>query len=162
MRHANSNCLVIGSFFLSGDAYTIFSIKICTCSLQLHNNERDGVSNHQRYNCLLNRLFRHRSKKILKFHVTVFCEGNSPVTGEFPTQMASNAEKVSISWRHHVICLFDWHHPHLSVIILGMGSANERWHYIVMSSLIGWAHTQNDPWLIDWPMALELIWGQFS
>ena len=27
-----------------------------------------------------------------------------------------------------------------------MGSANERWHYIVMSSLIGWAHTQNDPW----------------
>ena len=24
------------------------------------------------------------------------------------------------------------------------GSANERWHYIVTSSLIGWAHTQND------------------
>ena len=30
-------------------------------------------------------------------------------------------------------------------IILGMGSANERRCYIVMSSLIGWAHTQNDP-----------------
>ena len=29
------------------------------------------------------------------------CEGNSPVTGEFPTQMASNAENVSIWWRHH-------------------------------------------------------------
>ena len=24
--------------------------------------------------------------------------------------------------------------------------ANERWHYIVMLSLIGWGHTQNDPW----------------
>ena len=27
---------------------------------------------------------------------------NSPGTGEFPAQMASNAENVSISWRHHV------------------------------------------------------------
>ena len=27
--------------------------------------------------------------------------GNSPVTGEFPVQMDSNAENVSIWWRHH-------------------------------------------------------------
>ena len=33
--------------------------------------------------------------------VTGLCAGNSPVTGEFPSQMASNAENVSISWRHH-------------------------------------------------------------
>ena len=31
-------------------------------------------------------------------------------------------------------------------IILCMGWANERRHYYVMPSLIGWAHTQNDPW----------------
>ena len=31
--------------------------------------------------------------------------GNSPVTGEFPAQMVSNAENVSIWWRHHVILL---------------------------------------------------------
>ena len=30
-------------------------------------------------------------------------------------------------------------------IILDMGSANERWCYFVTSSLIGWAHTKNDP-----------------
>ena len=30
-----------------------------------------------------------------------FCVGNSPGTGEFPAQMASNAENVSIWWRHH-------------------------------------------------------------
>ena len=30
-----------------------------------------------------------------------FCGGNSP-TGEFPTQKDSNAENVSIWWRHHV------------------------------------------------------------
>ena len=28
--------------------------------------------------------------------------GNSLVTGEFPTQRASNAEKASIWWRYHV------------------------------------------------------------
>ena len=27
--------------------------------------------------------------------------GKSPGTGEFPVQMASNAENVSIWWRHH-------------------------------------------------------------
>ena len=31
------------------------------------------------------------------------------------------------------------------VIILGMGSAGERWRYNVMLPLIGWAHTQNNP-----------------
>ena len=32
-------------------------------------------------------------------------------------------------------------------IILGMGLANERWCYNVTLSLIGWAHTQNDPYM---------------
>ena len=32
---------------------------------------------------------------------TGLCEGNSPVNGDFPTQRASNAENVSIWWRHH-------------------------------------------------------------
>ena len=41
------------------------------------------------------------SKKTSKLRVTGLCEGNSPVSGEFPAQMASNAENVSIWWRHH-------------------------------------------------------------
>ena len=64
-------------------------------------NERDSVSNHQPHDCLLNRLFRHRSKKTSKLRVTGLCAGNSPVTGEFPAQRASNAENVSIRWSHH-------------------------------------------------------------
>ena len=64
-------------------------------------NESDGVSNHQPHDCLLNRLFGHRSKKTSKLRVTGLCAGNSPETGEFPAQMASNAENVSIWWRHH-------------------------------------------------------------
>ena len=52
------------------------------------------VSNHQRLDCLLNRLFGRRSKKRLKLRVTGLCEGNSPVTGEFPSQRAITREVV--------------------------------------------------------------------
>ena len=72
-----------------------------TCTLEWRHNGRDGVSNHQPHDCLLNRLFERRSKKTSKLRVTGLCAGNSLVTGEFPAQMASYAEKVSIWWRHH-------------------------------------------------------------
>ena len=68
---------------------------ITQCPLQWRHNEPDGVSNHQPHDCLLNRLFRRRSKKTLKLRVTGLCEGNSPVTGEFPAQRASNTENFS-------------------------------------------------------------------
>ena len=74
----------------------------CLFSLQRRHNGRDSVSNHQRHDCLLNRLFRRRSKKISKLRVTGLCAGNSPVTSEFPAKMASNAENISIWWRHHI------------------------------------------------------------
>ena len=75
-------------------------------SLQWRHNERDDVSNHRRLDCLLNRLFRHRSKKTSKLRVTDLCEGNSRVTGEFPSQRVSNAENIPIWWRHHVFMYF--------------------------------------------------------
>ena len=69
--------------------------KTCSTSLWRHNG-RDGVSNHQPHHCLLNRVFRRRSKKISTLRVTGLCAGNSPLIGEFPAQMASNAENASI------------------------------------------------------------------
>ena len=60
---------------------------------------------HQPHDCLLNHLFRRRSKKTSKPRVNSLCAGNSPVTGEFPAQRASNAENISIWWRHHENCL---------------------------------------------------------
>ena len=72
-------------------------------SLRWRQNGHDGVSNHQPHHCLLNRLFGCRSKKTSKIRVTGLCAGNSPGTGEFPAQMASNVENVSIWWRHHVL-----------------------------------------------------------
>ena len=69
--------------------------------LQWRHNAHDSVSNHQPRDCLLNRLTKRRSKKTSKLRVTGLCAENSPGTGEFPAQMASNAENVSIWWRHH-------------------------------------------------------------
>ena len=78
-----------------------------TQSLQWPHNERDGVSNYQYHDCLLNRLFRRRSKKTPKLRVTGLSVGG--FTGDrwirrtkgVPAQRASNAENVSILWRHH-------------------------------------------------------------
>ena len=72
---------------------------ILCISLQWRHNGRDGISNFQCPSCL----FRHRSKKTSKLHVTGLCEGNPPVTGGFPSQRASNVENVSIWWRYHVL-----------------------------------------------------------
>ena len=69
--------------------------------LRWRHNDHAGVSNHQPPGCLLNRLFRRKSKKTSKLRVTGLCAGNSPGTGEFSAQMASYAENVSIWWRHH-------------------------------------------------------------
>ena len=71
--------------------------------LEWRHNGRNGISNHQPHDCFLNHLFRCRSKKTSKLSVTCLCAGNSPGTGEFPAQMASNAEYVSIWWRHHAL-----------------------------------------------------------
>ena len=85
-----------------GNRNTLMScLRNSTRPLRWRHNGRDSVSNHQPHDCLLNRLFRRRSKKTSKLRATGLCVGNSPGTGEFPAQMASNAENVSIWWRHH-------------------------------------------------------------
>ena len=55
-------------------------------------------------------------KKTSKLRVTSLCAGNLPRTGEFPDQMASNAENVSIWWRHHEL-INSSIHEHSSVVI---------------------------------------------
>ena len=71
-------------------------------TLQWRYNERDGVSNHQPHECLLNRLFRRRSKKTSKLRVTGLCAVNSPVTSEPVTR-----QNFSIWWLHHEVSFFD-------------------------------------------------------
>ena len=80
-------------------------------TLQWRHNGRGCISNHQPNGCLLNRLFRRRWKKTSKLRVTdvgvcvcVFGGGGGGGgvhRGGFPAQRASNAENISIWWRHH-------------------------------------------------------------
>ena len=71
-------------------------------TLQWRHNEPDGILNHRRlivYSTVCSGADqrKHQSSASLTF------AGNSPVTGEFPAQRASNAENVSIWWRHHAL-----------------------------------------------------------
>ena len=99
----------------------INTITILTESLQWRHNGRDSVWNHQPHDCFPNRLFRHRSKKTSKLRVTGLSEGNSPGTGDFPAQMASNAENISIWWRHH-------HHMWSSTSLISNKWIIDQWH----------------------------------
>ena len=105
---------------------------LTTChTLQWRYNERDGISNHQRFDCLHNRLFMRRSKETLKPRVTGLCAENSPVTGEFPAQKASNAENVSIWWRHHEVNTYQLESPlslWLHIISLVYPSSQNLFH----------------------------------
>ena len=66
------------------DVFKLHSSLKQKMALQWCHNGRDGVSNHRRFDCLLYRLFGSRSKQTSKLRATGLCEGNSPVTGEFP------------------------------------------------------------------------------
>ena len=61
-------------------------------TLQWRHNESDGVSNHQPRDRLLNLLFKRKSKKTSKLGITGLWAWNSPMTGEFHAQRASDPE----------------------------------------------------------------------
>ena len=70
---------------------------------------------------------------------TVWC--NIYITG--PWEMGQH---LCCAMTKHILVIESWALPDgISGIILCMRPANERRRYIVTSSLIGWAHTQNDP-----------------
>ena len=64
--------------------------------LQWHLNEREGISAVYSTVCSGG-----DKKQTSKLRVIGICARNSPVIGEFPAQRASNAENISIWWRHN-------------------------------------------------------------
>ena len=61
-------------------------------------------------------------------------------------------------WRQQFIYIVKY--DNTSGIIFCVSPANERWRYIVTSSLIGWEHTQNDHYTHD--KYLLLIWQEMQ
>ena len=82
-------------------------------TLQWGHNGCDSISNHQSHDCLLNRLFRRRSKKTSKLRVTGLCAGNSqgPVNSphKWPvTQKMFPFDDVIMNntpWNMRMVCL---------------------------------------------------------
>ena len=116
-------------------------------SLQRRHNGRDGVSKSTASPVFTQPLFGRRSKKTSKLRVTGLCVGNSQGTGEFPAQMASNAENVSIRWRHHI---------HKELMIKPQHDNNE------METLSFWLNflvSSNNDSLIEFPphMSIHLL-----
>ena len=114
LRHSRSNRdrfflnLIRGLLVRMDTNINSYCIRLCSWCIFVtvwtgHNDERGGVSNHQRLHRLLNGWFMCISKNTLKLCLTGLCAWNSPVTGEFPAKKVSNTENISIWWLHHVI-----------------------------------------------------------
>ena len=100
--------------------------------LQRRHNDRDGASNHQHNNCLLSRLFRHRSRKHQSVTSLAFVWGihrwpvNSPHKGP-----------VTRKCLHLITSLFDSrnHSRHVTSSLIGYVYTN--WNY---DDVIKWKH----------------------
>ena len=101
---------------------------------------------------LLNRFLWRRLKKTSKLRVTGLYVGRSPLTGEFPAQRTSNAENVSIWWRHHV--LFIWKYPHLCVATTLISLSSWLNHKHVISSLI---HGHKDNFILGFVTSTKVV-----
>ena len=82
-------------------------------TLRWRHNDRDGVSNHQPRDCLLNLLFRRGSKKTSKLRVTCLCARNLPGIGEFPHKWPVTRKMFPfddvIMKEVQVKCIFKYH-----------------------------------------------------
>ena len=71
--------------------------------------ECHGISNHQQLNCLFKNLSSLTTKEISKLCIGSLCDGNTSVTGGFPSQRASNVESFFLSRCYkaqHLLCKY--------------------------------------------------------
>ena len=80
--------------------------------------------------------FKLTSNKTSKATVLVLCEGNPLVTGGFRTQRASDAESVSMSWRHHemFVCIL------MLIMLKFLHRVSFTSLKFVLSQTIAWCH----------------------
>ena len=90
--------------FSKHSRFKVGEVPIKQLILHWHHNQRDSVSNHRCLDCLLNRLFRRRSKKTSKLRVTGLCEGNSPVTPHKRPVTLKCFHLMTSSWKNAIYC----------------------------------------------------------
>ena len=93
-------------------------------SLQWRHKGHNGVSNHQPHHCILNRLFRRRSKKTSKLCVTGLCPGNSPHKWPVTRNMFPFHDVIMVvgclDWASRKVCTNSYAYatPNLAVVTL--------------------------------------------
>ena len=92
------------------------SLESCFGSITVMSHEHHDVSNHRPLYCWFNILFMPTTTNKLKLCITSPLWRGSSGDQWFPSQMASNAESVSMSWRHRAIP------PNLEVIYVYLPS----------------------------------------
>ena len=115
MVHIFNGHIYNRTIYLDGRNQFVIPLTIALCedsfvasrSLQWRHNERNGVSNHRRVDCLPNSFFQAQIKKTSKHRANGPYEWNPPITGGFLSQRTSNVENVSIWWRHHALALWN-------------------------------------------------------
>ena len=120
--------------------------RTCPCeggrstSLQWRHNGRDCVSIQQPRDCLLNCLFRLRSKKTSKLRVTGLCVGNSPGPVNSPHKWPVTRK---IWWRHQVqvrsLCYLFNRYP--SIYITSLGRYWYYWTWLENAQQVKWPYT---------------------
>ena len=139
--------------------------------LQWRHNARDGVLNHQPHDCLLNHLFRRRSKKTSKFHVTGPLCGEFTGHREFPTQRVSKMfpfDDVIIKIMHTVrtfvwfgLLLADYRPPIMYVCMIVRTTALQQLELSPSSCAnIDWVEWSRFSWLID--VILQVIFKLYT
>ena len=156
IEYSNAVKIVAHRPDFDGESYGLSVVKIL---LQYCHNELDVISNDQPHDCLPNCLFRRRSKKTSKLRVTGLCEGNSPVSGEFPAQRASNVENVSIWWCHHM----EENWPSYNSLSISPSDVSynwdsRSWHGHVMLICV-WQQIHHDPGsgVIEWNIFMMVM-----
>ena len=139
-----------------------------SATLRWRHNGRDGVSNHQPHQCLLNRLFRRRSKKTSKLRVTGPCTGNSPVNSPhkwpvmqkmFPFHDVIMYSHV-MNWGYHRTTRSttdDYFEPglrELIMVLLCFALLLLRFQ-VLLTHVIKFIHLHKDN---AWPNACEIYW----
>ena len=116
------------------EMYLICWSATATCwPAAIPHNERNRISNHWHLKCLLRRLFKCRSKKTSKLHVTGLCEGNPPVTGGFPN-IGPVTRNASISFHMGL----QHNGPHLEVKSLQLFWRWYIWRFNLQVPIFKW------------------------
>ena len=82
------------------------------------------VPNQWQLDCFFQQL---TTKKSSNLRILTLCEGDSPVTGGFPSQRAGNAESSSTTWCHHIHAIFySFQLSSMGVFTVALSSAARR------------------------------------